>query len=69
MKWQQFATWLFYGALAFIGMTISNNIEKMQTGIQDLNTKVAVIISESNTTKTVTTDHEVRIRSLEQKIK
>lgn len=69
MKWQQFATWLFYGSLAFIGMTISKNIEKMQTGIQDLNTKVAVIISESNNTKTIITDHENRIRSLEQKNK
>ena len=69
MKWQQFATWLFYGVLGYVALSISGNIEKMQTGIQELNTKVAVIISEGNTTKTILTDHEDRLRVLEQKTK
>lgn len=68
-QWKDFASWVFYGLIGYVALNMSSNMEKIQTGVTELNKQVAVIITESNSAKKSIDDHEVRIRILETKNK
>lgn len=66
MKFEEFRSWAFQIILVGIGGFAVAELKDLTKSVNNLNTQVAVIISENNTTKTIIKDLDERIKTLER---
>jgi hypothetical protein len=67
----QIVAYMVFGAMGFIAMlsvqSMTASLKEMNHSLNELNKKMAVVVTTQNTHKSLVNDHELRIRVLEQK--
>jgi hypothetical protein len=62
---RDYTDWALKGLLALMIGFFGTQVKELSSGVQELNTKVSVIVVKFDTEKDTNADQEMRIRSLE----
>lgn len=65
MRFHHFITWVFYGALAFAGYRVVEIMDRLESSVNELNVKMAIVIQQNAIHERQIDSHEGRLRQLE----
>lgn len=69
LSWNEVLRFLFYGVAAFMANRATGILDKLESSVNDLNVKLAVVVTKTDNYETRFDRQDIRIRDLEIKTK